>query len=1061
MSLIQTPTERPQENAHLAPRLRATGIWRTSLLVLVMIFLTLGAYFVYALQRQSEVDEAALLVSQVRAIQSTFERVVERERLLAGTASALPQVRDAFVALHDGPATSSRAAAALSTLHDRLQPIITINRNSGYALIDAGGHVVASSDSTGALGRAVAAQKEMLSRTRRGDTIVSPPILSVGNDTVPRMFVAARVSGAKGETLGTLAFGIVPALRIDRIVAAYRAEAGADAYVFDRKGIAVSNTRWGAELHTIGLVAPGRRSALRLRLADLGVDLTAHPVASDSARSAQRPLTRAVAAAISGNSGVDVHGYRDYRGVPVVGSWAWIPSLGVGVVFEVERDIALQLYFWLRRIYLTMAGGLILGNIAAIGGRRRAQRLRRLRREAEDELVRRDEVLNAIIDSSPNAVLILDDVGVVSRANTTAERHFMRPRAAIVGAPIADVIAAGVPWNGDARTFLSIAAMQAEGIRGGGTTFPADVRSSEFMTSGRLMFTVIVIDVTAWKEGEVALIAAKDLAESAARAKSDFLATRSHEIRTPMNGVLGMTSLLADTELTPEQRQYVDATKRSAQLLMSVINDILDFSKVEAGKMTIEPIPFDLESSVADVAELLVPRALEQNIEIAVKFAPNVPRRVIGDAGRIRQVMLNLAGNAVKFTRAGHVSIEVSTNPAIPDSVRFDIRDTGIGIPEDKLSTLFQPFVQVEASTTRRFGGTGLGLSISKRLVDLMGGEIGASSVSGEGSTFWFTLPLPADPDPPARLSTHAVSLADIRALIVDDIAINVQLMRAWLESWGMRVDTAPEGASALRVLQDAAAAGDPVQVAVVDYLMPVMDGEQLGRAVRADPALADSVALVLATSAAQRGDADRFSAAGFDAFLMKPLRSEMLAAALAAVLTRRTRGGAHEPIVTSHALYDVTHTGPRVSTPGGIVLATRPARRVSDAGARRVLVAEDNPVNQLVAVKMLERLGCRVDVVGDGVEAIEMSERFPYDVIFMDVQMPVVDGLEATRRIRQRERDRGRRHFIVAMTANAMAGDRERCIEAGMDDYVSKPVTPAALAAALERVTSAMMAGE
>ncbi|HEY2850114.1 MAG TPA: response regulator, partial [Gemmatimonadaceae bacterium] len=518
----------------------------------------------------------------------------------------------------------------------------------------------------------------------------------------------------------------------------------------------------------------------------------------------------------------------------------------------------------------------------------------------------------------------------------------------------------------------------------------------------------------------------------------------SHEIRTPMNGVLGMTSLLADSALSVEQRQYVDAIRHSAQLLMSVINDILDFSKVEAGRLTVEPIPFDLQVAVAEVAELLVPRAVDHHLELVVRYANDAPRRVIGDSGRIRQVLLNLAGNALKFTEAGHVVISVEAlRTGAEGRYRFEITDTGIGISEAKLGTLFQPFVQADASTTRRFGGTGLGLSISKRLVELMGGEIGVVSTDGEGSTFWFVLPLPEDTSP-APEPIPSVSLHGVRVLVVDDVAINAQVQREFMRAWGMRVDTASSGEQGLAMLLDAARNGDPYPVAVFDYLMPGMDGEMLARTVRSDPELSHT-SLVLATSAAQRGDADRFHAAGFNAYLTKPFRPQTLLRTLEAVLSGPRGWSLETPIITRHSLNEREKQSAEVPAPPA--QQTRAVPNTPRHSVARVLLAEDNPVNQMVAVKMLERLGCSVDVAADGAEAVMMAEQFPYDLIFMDVQMPIYDGLEATRRIREK----GSRIRIVAMTANAMEGDRERCLAAGMDDYVSKPITAQALEGALQ----------
>ncbi|HVZ48503.1 MAG TPA: response regulator, partial [Gemmatimonadaceae bacterium] len=814
-----------------------------------------------------------------------------------------------------------------------------------------------------------------------------------------------------------------------------------DAIAFRRDGLAVSSTRYDAALADAGVIPPGRSASLRYWLVDPD-----SAVARGTA--AGRILTRAVASALQNHTGSDVTGYRNSRGADVVGAWAWSVPLGVGVVFEEDRAEALEQFFVLRRIYWALGIGIILTNLAAWRGLRTARRLREQRRAAEQDLVERDRTLNAIIDSSPNAVVVLDKHGRVIRHNEAAERLFHRRSLGVLGEPISRFVQCAVDFDGaDVPAFLNAAAREAEAVRADGTAYPVEVRWAAFEVQHEQLFTVILIDITERKETERALIQARDSAEAAARAKSEFLAMMSHEIRTPMNGVLGMTSLLADTTLSAEQRQFVEATRRSADLLMSVINDILDFSKVEAGKMTIEPIPFDLHAAIGEVTELLVPRAIEKQVELVMRVHPDTPNRVVGDSGRIRQVLLNLAGNALKFTEQGHVVVSVEGAVA-GDAVtlRFEVSDTGIGIPAAVVPTLFSPFMQADASTTRRFGGTGLGLSISKRLVELMGGEIGVTSTEGQGSTFWFTLTLPVDRSP-APVAVAPVSLGGVRVLVVDDVDVNVRLLTEWLRSWRMRSDAAPSGERALAMLREAAARQDPFRIAILDYLMPRMDGEMLGRAIREDAAIRGT-ALILATSAAQRGDADRFQSAGFDAYLTKPFRPSVVAAACEAVLSRNP--GAHEPIITRHSLIERgNHLSPAAATP----LVAPPASRATDhAGATvRVLLAEDNPVNQMVATRMLERLNCRIDVANDGAEAVTMAQRFPYDIVFMDVQMPGVDGLEATRRIRAGGHPAADVH-IVAMTANAMQGDRERCLDAGMDDYVTKPVTPDSLRQALDR---------
>ena len=664
------------------------------------------------------------------------------------------------------------------------------------------------------------------------------------------------------------------------------------------------------------------------------------------------------------------------------------------------------------------------------------------------------------VDSAADLIHWVDREGrLVYVSDSTCRRHGYT-REELLGMTIFDLAPEETPEIHEARwrerKDCSTSTFESVHKTKDGELFPIEV-TVNFATSGDREYDFVYgRDISARKWAEENERRAREAAEAANRelehaihranqaaaeaqaanlAKSQFLANMSHEIRTPMNGVIGMTDLLLDSDLDPEQRDYAQTVHASADALLTVIGDILDFSKIEARKLEMETIDFDLRTTLEDLTALLAFRAYEKGVELTTFVEAEVPSQLRGDPGRLRQVLTNLVGNAVKFTEKGEVSIHVSLEREGDDSasILFTVRDTGIGIAADTLDQLFQPFVQADVSTTRKYGGTGLGLSIAKGLVEMMGGSIGATSQPGVGSTFWFSAILDKG-EFAARTPEEwpAADIAGLRILAVDDNETNRKVLAGMLESWGCRHTEVPEAEAGLRALRAAAREGDPFQVAVLDMHMPGMDGEMLGTAIKKDE-VARATALIMMTSGAIRGDAARMERIGFAAYLVKPVRQSQFFDCLATVAGRKARtkttADSPTPIITRHTLAE--HAKQRL----------------------HILLAEDNLVNQKVALKVLEKLGFRADVVGNGQAAGDALKSKAYDLVLMDIQMPELDGMGATRKIRDlRGGATNPRVPIVALTAHAMAGDRQECLDAGMDDYLAKPIKPAELVEVLAR---------
>jgi PAS domain S-box-containing protein len=667
-----------------------------------------------------------------------------------------------------------------------------------------------------------------------------------------------------------------------------------------------------------------------------------------------------------------------------------------------------------------------------------SDQLRRVNKAAEDETVRLSNSLRLLLESAGEAIYGIDSEGRCTFMNAAAAKALGVDRTEAIGQVTHPIFhhtrADGTTYQAEEGPIYSV-------LRGGGscrvetetmsrldgTAFAAEYSAFPMVEGDAVTGAVITFnDITDRKRIEADLAAAHVQAMEGSRLKSEFLANMSHEIRTPMNGIIGMTALLLTTSLDAEQNEYAEAISQSAETLLILINDILDFSKIEAGKVDIESIDCDLRHVVEDVAELVAGRAAEKGLELTAVVDLQPSGMVLSDPVRIRQVLVNILENAIKFTDTGEVTLRVHTVHEQADSivVRFEVTDTGIGIDPKHLGRLFERFSQADSSTTRRFGGTGLGLAICKQLVELMGGEIGVNSEEGKGSTFWFVLTFPKST---ARVVSPQKALDDVHVLVVDDRRINRRVLEQSLRAWGARPECFEGGAEALAAMVDAAGRGDPFRVALLDHQMPDMDGIDVATRIRLSPELRQT-RLILLSSAISSGDTEMARETAIDAFLTKPVRMAHLYDCMATLLQQA----------------DQVKPAPKI-------MQIRPPE--APAGGRvQVLVVEDNPLNQRVTVRMLEKMGYEVDVANNGVVAVACVARNRYDAVLMDCQMPVMDGFEATREIRREQQGTNRHTPIIALTASAMKSDQKKCFEAGMDAYLSKPIKVAELAMVVER---------
>jgi len=650
---------------------------------------------------------------------------------------------------------------------------------------------------------------------------------------------------------------------------------------------------------------------------------------------------------------------------------------------------------------------------------------------------RAEEKFKALLESSSEAIIFVNRDGRIVVVNSQAEKLFGYSRMDLLNQSVEMLLPERLRAKhpGQRKGFFEdpnvrsmAAGMELYALRKDGSEIPVEISLNLLHTEEGILVSTVIIDISQRKHFEQQLREAKEAAEAASEAKSKFLATMSHEIRTPMNGIIGMTELVLDTDLNIEQRESLGLVRLSAESLLTIINDILDFSKIEAGKLELESIPFDLRESLGETMKTLSVRAHQKGLELIYEVQPDVPEALLGDPGRIRQILINLTGNSIKFTQHGEilVSVDEVSHEAGTTRLHFSVKDTGVGIPADKQERVFEAFSQADGSMARKYGGTGLGLAICTKLVAMMDGKIWLESQPGQGSTFHFTAQFAVQEKPSFALAPlQPEQLRDLHVLIADDNFTSRRLLAGLLTGWGMKPTAVEGGRAAIQALEVAKSMGRPFPLVLLDGQMPEMDGLTLAGRIEKDPDLVGATVMML-TSAGHLGDAARCRELGISAYLVKPVRQGELLQAICNVLNLPAQKPT--PLVTRHSL--------------------------REAGNRsRVLLADDNTVNQTLALRLLEKRGYMVSVAGDGRQALAALEKEEFDIVLMDVQMPEMDGFEATAAIREGERSTGRRIPIVAMTAHALKGDEERCIAAGMDAYISKPIRAIDLFATMERL--------
>ncbi|RJG48411.1 response regulator [Motilimonas pumila] len=883
---------------------------------------------------------------------------------------------------------------------------------------------------------------ELLQRAFNGENVFIPPIRSDvyfneqnRQDKLkpPTMFFAAPIRNSRNQVIAVLTKRVQFDGIFSSILSAGFIGQSGETYAIDQSGLLLSNVRFEHHLRDIGLLPVDRRASLNVRIADPGVNLLEQP--EHSTPDPNWPLTRMAQSIVNKISGSDMSGYRDYRGVEVVGSWLWDDVLGVGLAAEVDvaESMALLVTFkyaiWsVLFISLLLFFGSTFFTLSV--GTRATRALSRSHAELEVLVKDRTQKLNinmkrirTIIDNASDGIIVTDKNGTIQEFSPAAELIFGYPSEDIVGENISKLM--NEPFQQRflqdkmAQVSSEHAVFELIGYHQYRGEFDIEVAVGEAMFESDHIFTGIVRDATARKEAERELQAAKQNAEEATRAKSDFLANMSHEIRTPMNAIIGMSYLALQTELSRKQEDYINKIHNSADALLGIINDILDFSKIEAGKLELENIAFNLNDTLDHLVQIISHRSQQKELELLIDIDPKLPLDLMGDPLRLGQVLINLANNSIKFTHEGEIIVRAKLLEKQGDSIKveFSVCDTGIGMTPEQQSKLFQSFSQADASTTRKYGGTGLGLTISKTLTELMQGQIWVESEQGEGSTFFFTAEFGLAPASSKHQNAHESALVDLPVLIVDDSLAAREILFNLSESLGFVPDVAASGREALEKLVSAEQHNRPFKLVLADWKMPQMDGIELGQQIVQHNELTQIPKFVIVTAYDRDEMLKQASHIPLASSITKPVSASTL---LDTVLKVMGKSSAVAP----------AHRSGKLDTSS-----------VAEIAGAHILLVEDNEVNQQIAVELLTLAGLEVSTAWNGQEALDKVDSESFDAVLMDVQMPVMDGYTATERLRQIPELVNLP--IIAMTANAMSGDKEKCLAAGMNDHLAKPIDP------------------